>query len=305
MSYEVNTDVERTVYLNLAGTPSLNILPASVTVKYKKAGQTSLQTMATSNSNWVDLGNGYYTLIFAANLNDVSGTFFYDVTGAGFDNTVFDQYNIIDPSLSGEQQAYFQDNPSERTFYLTKAGVPSVSIPPTNVTCEIKKAGQTVFSAKAVTSSNWINLGGGYYTLKFSGDDLSRVGNFIYKLTGPNFDNFLYDEFTILAGEDVTVKDKCVVKGEFIGLSGNAAQQIKITARMVDFPAKSSNRIVSGDTIFTFLNSDGKFEMALLRGSTVLIEVPRAAIRSQIVVPDTASANLMDLLPPFAIDFTV
>jgi hypothetical protein len=305
MSYEINTDVERTVYLNLAGTPSLNILPANITVKYKKAGQTSLQLMPANNSNWIDLGNGYYTLIFAANLNDVSGTFFYDVTGAGFDNTVFDQYNIIDPSLSGEQQAYFQDNPSERSFYLTKAGVPSLSIPATAVTCMIKKAGQTVFSAKAVTSSNWVNLGDGYYTLRFSGDDLSRVGNFIYKLTGPNFDNFLYDEFTILAGEDVTVKDKCVIKGQFIGLNGDAAQQIKVTARMVEFPAVSSGRIVSGDTVYTFLDSQGKFEMSLLRGSTALIEVPRAAIRSQIVVPDTATANLVDLLPPFAIDFTV
>jgi phage baseplate assembly protein gpV len=304
MSYELNTDVERTLYLNLTGIPSLNILPANVTVKYKKAGQTSLQTLATNNSNWINLGNGYYTVIFPANLNDVLGTFFYTAEGVGFDNLVFDQYNIIDPELSGEQQAYFQDQASERTVYLTMSGVPSLSILPANVVCEIKKNGQTVFTPKVINSQNWVNLGDGYYTIRFSADDLSRVGSFTYKLSGPNFDNFLYDELVILAAEDVTVKDKCVVKAQFIGLSGDGAKQIRVTARMVEFPASSNGRIVSGDTIYTYLNSNGECELTLLRNSVVLIEVPRAAIRSQITVPDTPTADLMNLLPPFSVDFS-
>ena len=305
MSYEINTEVERTVSLTLAGLPVTNILPAGINVSYKKAGQSSFQTLAMTTLDWLNLGDGYYTLKFAPTLNDTLGTFVYKATGVGFDSLVFDQYNVVDPTLTGEQQAYFQDNPSERTVFLSLAGTPSPSIAFGSVTCQIKKSGQANFSAKVITNDNWIDLGSGYYTLKFSADDLSRVGNFVYKLSGAGFDNFVYDEFVILAAEDITVKDKCVVKAQFIGLGGESATQIRVTARMVAFPAKSKGRIVSGDTVFTFLDSKGNCELTLLRGATVLIEVPRAAVRNQIIVPDTPTANLIDLMPPFAVDFTV
>ena len=304
-SYVINTQVERTVLLLNAGSPVPGVLPAAVTVQYKKAGQASFSTLAMTSLNWLEIGGGYYTLIFAPAQMDTSGTFAYNATGGAFDNLIFDQFNVIDPSLSGEQQAYFQDVASERTVFLSLAGIPSATVLPANVLCSIKKSGQIGFSSKLLTIENWINLGGGYYNLKFSVEDMSRVGTFVYTLVGADFDNFAYDEFVILAAEDTTTKDKCIVSGQFISLSGDTAKQIRVTARTVDFPAKTGDRIVSGDEVFTYLDFQGKFELPLLRGSTVIIEVPRAAIRNQVNIPDTATANLIDLLPPFAIDYSV
>ena len=302
-TYVKNSNVERTVYLTILGSPAVGILPADVSFYIKKAGQPTSQQVTLNGTNWIDVGYGFYTVILGAAETDTVGTLAYHASGSGFDNLVFDQVNIVEPTQYGNQ-AYYQDSPNERTIYLEKLGVPAVSVPVSSVTCEIKKSGQLQFYPKVLNAENWINLGGGYYSIKFSADDMSRVGTFTFKLSSTNFDNFLYDEFTILAAPDVTVKDKCVVKGQFIGLTGDMASQIRVSARLVAFPAKSGTRIVSGDTAFTFLNHEGKFELPLLRGATVIVEVPRAAIRHQVVIPDQPEVNLMDLLPPFAVDFS-
>lgn len=304
-SYELNTEVERNLLLTLAGIPVSGIVSGSLTLDVKKNGQTSFSNLVVTPTMWIDLGGGYYSLTIPSSVTDVAGTFTYKLAGPGFDNLVFEQFSLMDSNLSNVQQSYFQDVPAERTVYLELAGVPAPAITPASVVCKIKKTGHNAFTNKTLSLDNWVNLGGGYYTIKFSGDDTSRVGTFTYTLSGAGFDNFAYDEFSILAGVDTTVQDKCVVKGKFIGLSGERASLIKVTARAIEFPARSGNRIVAGDVIWTNLNYDGSFELPLLRGATVLLEVPRAAIRHQIAIPDSPTAELTNLLPPFAVDYSL
>lgn len=303
-SYNKNDIIERTVLLLNGTVPAVGITNSNVSVKYKKTGQTSFQTLTVTTLNWIEIGNGFYTLVFSPIETDTVGTFAYNATGAGFDNLVFDQINIVDPNSDLSQQSYFQDAPVERTVYLELAGIAATTVLYSDVACQIKKSGQLGFGAKSLNIENWANLGNGFYLLKFSADDMSRVGSFVYTLSGVKFDNFAYDEFTILPAPDVTVKDKCVVKGQFLGVHGDSAANIKVSAHAVEFPARSGNRIVAGDIAFTFLDSSGKFELPLLRNATVLLEAPRAGIRHQIVIPDKPSANLIDLLPPFTIDYS-
>lgn len=305
-SYLKNTSVERTLYATNFDVPVTGLAPADVTVKYKKAGQTTLQTFVTNTTNWIELGGGYYTLIFGANDADTVGTFIYTVTSADFNNLIFDQYNIVDSNSTSDQQAYFQDVACERTVYIELVGVPAISVDPDNVLCQIKKAGQIGFSTKDLSGDNWINLGEGFYTIKFSAADMSRVGSFIYKLEGDDFDNFAYDEFVILPASDTTVADKCIVSGQFVNLAAsNPGMQVRVSARPVEFPARIGDRMVTAGEVYTFLDHTGSFELPLLRGSTCIFEVPRAAIRHQIEIPDAASANLIDLLPPFVIDYSL
>ena len=304
-SYSVGSTVETTVLLTMAGTPVTGVLAASVNISIKKAGQLAFQAMAATSANWIELGSGFYTLIFSPSITNTPGNFVYRVTGVGFDNLVFDQFNLLDPALSGSTQSYFQDSPVERTVFLKKAGVPALNVPPSSVVCNIKQAGTSAFSQYPLNSSLWKSLGSGYYTIIFSSFATASVGNFTYTLTSSNFDNFAYDEFVIVPKADVVINTMCVVSGSLINLGGNPANLIKVTARMVAFPAKFNGSILGGDQAYTFLDSNGKFSLPLLRGSTCIIEIPRAGIKSQINIPDQVTANLMDLLPPFAIDYSV
>jgi hypothetical protein len=304
-SYVKSTPIERTVYLSKLDQPVLGVAADAASVEIKKSGQTSFQPFPTIAANWIELGNGLYTVIFDASVTDVVGSFLYRVSGSDFDNAPFDQFNLVDPSMSTETQSYFQDNPCERTVYLEKDGVAAGGISPGSVNCLIKKDGQTAFAAKELTDESWFDLGFGFYTIRFSGADLSRVGSFVYALSGTAFDNFAYDDFVVLAPVDVTVADKCVVSGQFVGLSGSRpGKPIQVTARPIRFPAESNGRVIAADSLFTFLDSTGAFEIALLRGLICIIEIPCAGIRHQVEIPDAASANILDLLPPLVNNYS-
>ena len=304
-SYTKSTTVETTVLLTLAGVPVTTVLPSAVNVSIKKSGQVSFQTLTTTVSNWINLGSGFYTLVFSTAETDTAGNFVYKATGVGFDNLVFNQFNIVDPALAGSTQSYFQDSPAERTVYLELAGVPASSVLPASVICKIKKAGSASFELYALNTNNWKSLGGGYYTVKFDQFATSNVGSFVFTLTGTGFDNFAYDDFVIMPRADVSVNNKCNVSGSVINLSGDAAKLIKVTARMIEFPARFNGSLLGGDELYTFLDSNGNFTLTLLRGATCIIEIPRTGIRSQIIVPDAPSAKLIDLLPPFSVDYSV
>lgn len=303
-SYILNAPVERTVYLTLNGAPALGIQYSAIHLQVKKPDQKYFTTVTVQSSSWSDTGSGFYTITLDSSLMDIAGTFAYILTGAGFNNTIFEQFVLMDQSLSGLQQSYFQDSPVERTLLLKLAGNPATGITPNQVHCKIKKANQINFTEKILDLNNWIELGNGYYTIKFSAIDMSRVGTFVYSLDSGTFDNFEFEEFSVLAVADITLKDKCIVTGKFVSLAGDAARQIKVYAKAAEYPASSNGRVVSGDVIFTELAYDGSFQMALLRGSTVIIEVPRAAIRHQITIPDAPTASLMDLLPPMAVSYS-
>jgi hypothetical protein len=72
----------------------------------------------------------------------------------------------------------------------------------------------------------------------------------------------------------------------------------------VEFPAKYGLNIIHADPVSTVADVDGQFQVKLVRNSIVVVEIERAGIKHQITIPDQATAELMDLLPTFAIDFT-
>jgi len=305
-SYIKDTQVERIVLLKNLGTPVTGVLPAQVLIEFKKFGENSFEVLPSDGTTFVEIADGYYSVIFRAVDTDVVGTFAYKLTGAPFDNIIFDQINIVDPLATSGQQTYYQDASSERTVLLSLAGTPVSGILPANVICKIKKTDQTAFTTKVLTALNWVNLGSGYYSIRFSAEDMSRTGSFVYTLTGVGFDNFAYDEFVILPSPNTVEKDICVVTGQIVDIrSVNSTVPIKVSMRPVEFPAKYKNKMVAAATIYTYLDSEGKFSLSILRGVICIVEIPRVGIKHQITIPDVATADLISLLPPFAIDYSI
>jgi hypothetical protein len=203
--------------------------------------------------------------------------------------------------------AYLQNQGADRTVYLTKVDVPATTVTYADITVKYKKNGQSVFTTKTVTPSEWVNLGNGIYTLRFTASEMDTTGDFLFTVEGPLFDNFIYDEFTIEpapAGSGPAVLPGiCVVSGAVRNVQNLNPQLLKIVFRPVEFPARYNMTMIAADAIVTFPDAYGNFSVQLIRGSVVIVEIERAGIRSQITVPDAASANLLDLLPPFAVDY--
>lgn len=207
--------------------------------------------------------------------------------------------------------AYLQGLAADQTVYLSLDGYPSEGILYTAVTVQIKKQGHSSRSTKTLVSADWVEVGNGVYSIVFSPSDMDTVGDFTFTLAGDDFDNFTFGEFTVEpAPLNVTLgplPQQCIVTGNLATLSAVAPQRepIKIVAYPTQFPAKFSNTILTGDAVWTFADALGNFSLALVQNSVVIIEIQRTGVRAQITIPASDSANLIDLLPPFAIDYTV
>lgn len=200
--------------------------------------------------------------------------------------------------------AYTQSQVASRTVYLTLVGDPAISIEYTDLVVKIKKANQNTLTTKTLVPTDWVNLGEGLYTIKFSASETNIPGEFVFTLTGTGFDNFVLDQFTIQPGNAVITPAQCVVTGSVFNQSALPPQNLKIVARPVQFPAKVGQNILAADAVYTYPDSQGNFTLVLVRNSVVMIEIERCGIKAQVTVPDAESANLLDLLPEFAVDYS-
>lgn len=197
-----------------------------------------------------------------------------------------------------------QSLPYESNIYLSLSGVPATGVLPGQVVAKYRKQGSTTLSTKALSVSNWIEVGFGFYILKWDSQDTDTLGSFFFTLSGTPFDNFTFQTFGIIEPNIVPEPDTCVVTGSLRDVGGNVPQNTRISFRPVEFPAKYGLSIIQADPVQTVANVDGEFQVRLVRNSIVVVEIERAGIKHQITIPDQASADLTDLLPPFAIDFT-
>lgn len=190
--------------------------------------------------------------------------------------------------------------PFESNIFLSLAGVPALGVEFSDVTVQYKKFLSDTLQAKTLTAEDWIELGSGFYVLKWSEAEMGTVGKFFYTLTGALFDNFLYDEFGVILPPPAAAvyPDRCVISGNLLDLNIQPALNTVITARIVKVPSSVNNALLTARIISTNPNHLGAFELVLPRNITAVIEIPEAGIRHQITVPDQATSTLLDLLPP-------
>jgi hypothetical protein len=81
---------ESTVQLKLGITPVVLLLPADVTVKFRKQGDTAFTTKVMTNLNFLSLGGGYYVIKWDPSEMGVLGAFFFTISGLAFDTVNHD-----------------------------------------------------------------------------------------------------------------------------------------------------------------------------------------------------------------------
>jgi len=194
----------------------------------------------------------------------------------------------------------FQNMPWETDLYLSLSGVPATGINYTQVLVKYKRFGDTAFSTRTLQNGDLIELGNGFYTLKWPATFTNTLGTFMYKMTSVLFDNFLYDTFDVdpqpLAFN--VPPDICVVSGNVIDIGGNPAQNVRVSFRVPEFPLIVGTSIVDANRIYTVPDALGNFSVSLLQGQVVIVEVERTGIQVQVTIPMTSTATLASLLPP-------
>ena len=189
----------------------------------------------------------------------------------------------------------------ESNIYLELVGVPATGVLFSDVTAKIKKPGEVTLTARLLVTAEWVELGDGFYTIKWPPEDLDVAGTFFYTLDNATlFDNFLFAEFDVIPPPlfSAVFPDKCVISGNVLDIGGSPGQGQQIRVTPVKLPAVAGSSLLVSDPIFSVPDVEGNFSVALIRNQTVIFQIERTGIRQQIDVPDSPSALLIDLLPP-------
>lgn len=188
----------------------------------------------------------------------------------------------------------------DTTIFLSLEDEPALTVLPADVVLRYKKVGQDAFVVKTLDTAHWINLGDGYYSIRWTSQETDTLGSVFYVMSSVKFDNFLADEFDveIPTSEAFGAPSTCLISGNVSTLEGKARAGLPIIIRGVDFPLTSGYSMISSELVRTFSDEFGNFSMSIARGATVTVEIERAGFKLQIVVPDQPTAALVDLVPP-------
>lgn len=181
---------------------------------------------------------------------------------------------------------------------LSSSGVPVTGVLPGDVTYAFMRQADTSLQTKTLTATEWAEVGNGLYTLVISSDETAQIGGLYLSLAGGSFDAVTLNADVHPNPVSPVEPEKCVVSGNILDVGGNPERNLDVRFRIVKLPATTSAALIGGGPIHTRPDAYGTFSAALLRGAIVLVEIPGAALRHQITIPDQETASLLDLLPP-------
>ena len=194
----------------------------------------------------------------------------------------------------------FQGSIREEVVFLTDGIGPITGLLPVDMTARIRKP-EGEFEDKALDSDNFMELESGLYLVIFSETDMQTLGTFTYSLNSGSID-YTWNSFQIvpLPLQATVGATSCIVTGNIINLGGKPGVNTKIQFRLGQIPSVflDGQSLVSADILTTFPDAMGNFSVSLLRGETVIVEIPQTGIVQQIIIPNQETADLTDLLPP-------
>jgi hypothetical protein len=89
----------------------------------------------------------------------------------------------------------------------------------------------------------------------------------------------------------------CVVSGNVCDIGGSPTPGVEIIFRPIKLPAVKTGNLIVGSPIRTIPDAYGAFSISMVQGMGATVEIEQAGLKAQIMIPATATANLIDLLP--------
>lgn len=191
----------------------------------------------------------------------------------------------------------FQGYATERVVHLTLAGNPVTGLLDTDLTLRFRKNGSS-FQEKTLSEDNFTELETGFYAINFESGEMDTLGQFIFRITGGPIEPYVqtFDIVPVYLGS-IMPPNVCIVSGNIIDLGGDPVWNSPVSFKIVDLPKVVDPSLVAGDFVKTITDVSGTFYVSLIRGATVLAEIPKTALRIQFTVPDQETANIVDLIP--------
>lgn len=175
-------------------------------------------------------------------------------------------------------------------------GSPALSLVAASVTCQFRRADDSVFLSKSLDGSNFAELGNGFYQITFSASDLATVGVFLFVVNGAGLRQSSNEAQVVstdsLIPTNPTTLPTCRLTGALAALGGSGVAGAAVSARVLGMPTIEGVVGVTDDLQTATTDDNGVFFLDLVQLSVVEIFIPRINYRRQLTVPALTSANL-------------
>lgn len=168
-----------------------------------------------------------------------------------------------------------------------------------DVVCHVKRAGATAWRQKELTPSNWQDAGHGVYVLSLDPADVEGVGGIVVLISAapdakpsipPSLHAFEVVETRHAAGTPAI--PKTTICGYLVTLDEHGKAKAQVTARVASFPLVVGGAGISNDVVTAETNAEGYFELELVTGASVTIQIPSINYTRNIIVPPPPAPGL-------------
>jgi hypothetical protein len=170
---------------------------------------------------------------------------------------------------------------------------PRAGLGAADVICQLKRAGATAWASRPLDPASLREVGQGAYLLSLDASELDTLGTLLVLVTGqPSMVPGILPSLT--SAEVVAARQfraarpdlpATVLIGQIAGLDGRPIARATLTATLLQAPLVLEGIAVAGDAVIGASDDDGFFELPLLSGATVDVEIPALRYRRTLVVP--------------------
>ena len=170
---------------------------------------------------------------------------------------------------------------------------PRAGLSADEVRCEIKRPGATAWVEVLLDPSVFRDAGNGAYLLGLDASALDVPGSLLVLVTGrpgvlpPVLPSLL--EAEVVVPRDFHAPrphlERTLVVGQLVGLHSRPLAGATVAATLLQPPLLLGGVAVAGDAVLAASDEDGCFELPLLTGATVDVQIAAARYRRTLVVP--------------------
>ncbi len=190
------------------------------------------------------------------------------------------------------------------TVFLTLSsdGTAATGLTHTDVTVSLKKEGESSFTLKSLTASDFTEIGSGFYELDLSATDLDTTGNLYVKIEGSTISTVLESVNVATSSPSASTDDLTVTQtslfGYILDADGSSVENAGVSAKVLSAPAvlraEGQAYVLVDDIVSVKTDASGFFTLNLITGSTVDVFIPSANYRRTLVVP-SSNVNLFSI----------
>lgn len=177
--------------------------------------------------------------------------------------------------------------PGERSGHT----VPRLGVRPEDVTCRCKRRGVPAWRDKMLTPATWRDCGHGVYTLDLAPDEFHSADQLTVLLEGSTelrpaiVPELLTFEVVTAPPSGVPAIPQTTLCGHVLTLSLNGKQKAQVTATVAQVPLVLGGAGIARDVVTVETDETGFFELTLVTGALVTVQVQAINYQRQLVVP--------------------